>query len=388
MVVTGKADKRAKLLFVLPNFAGGGAERVALTLLAEIDRQRFAPHLAVLSASGPLRGLVANDVQLHELGEGRLRRALPKLIGLVRHLNPSVVFATQGYLNMALLAARPLLPRETRLALRESNTPSQSLPNRRYARLMAWAYRLLYPRTDLLFCQHRLTEREMRDRFGVPADKIVSLPNPVPLENLRAAAARPRRDAGPGLRFVAAGRLHRQKGFDRLIGSFPALPADCRLTVYGEGPDRAVLEAQISALALQDRVTLAGFSDTLPAALAGADACVIPSRWEGLPNVALEALACGTPVIATPESGGIAELAEAAPEAVTLAGFSENEPTSFIAAMQGCSARQEIGLRSSLLPAAYDATAVRNRFENALLTLVSDARPLHKNVSLGYKRRP
>ncbi|HIP77354.1 MAG TPA: glycosyltransferase [Kiloniellaceae bacterium] len=388
MAVRDEADPRAKLLFVLPNFAGGGAERVALTLLAGIDRQRFAPHLAVFSASGPLQGLVTDDVTLHEIGQGRLRSALPRLIGLVRRLRPTAVFATQGYLNIALLAARPLLPRDTRLALRESNTPSQSLPNRRYPRLMAWAYRLLYPRADLLFCQHSQTEREMRDRFGVPAERIVSLPNPVPLDSLRAAAARPRRDGGPGLRFIAAGRLHRQKGFDRLIGSFRALPPDCRLRVYGEGPERAALEAQIESLALQDRVTLAGFSDSVPAALAGADACVIPSRWEGLPNVALEALACGTPVIATPEAGGIADLAEAAPAAVTLASLAGGNPPPFIAAMQTCRARQETDLRPSLLPAGYHETAVQNRFERALLNLVSAVPSLREDASLGYKRRP
>lgn len=369
------ADTRPRVLFVLPNFAGGGAERVALTLLGELDRTAFRPELAVFDAVGPLRSLVPADATLHEIERPRLSRALPRLIGLIRRRSPAVVFSTQGYLNLALLAARPFLPAGTRIALRESNTPSQSLPNRRYPRFMAWAYGRLYPRTDLLFCQHRQTEQEMRADFGVAATKIVTLPNPVPEASLRASAGRPLRHPGPGLRFVAAGRLNRQKGFDRLVKLVAGLPEDSHLTIYGDGDERETLVAEIERLSLQARLTLAGFTDRLPAALAGADACVISSRWEGLPNVALEALAVGTPVIATPESGGIAELAEAAaPAAVTLAAWG----APFAAAMQACTARSLEAPAPSLLPERYALESVAAIFNARLRGLAAKADVLYE----------
>ena len=368
MVASGGA--RSDVLFVLPNFAGGGAERVALLLLAGLDRSAFQPHLAVLEASGPLRGLVPPDTVLHELAQPRLSRALLALISLIRRLRPAVVFATQGYLNVALLAARPLLPAGTRIAIRESNTPSQSLPNRRHGRLMAWSYRRWYPRADLIFCQHRQTEAELRNDFGVSAQRLAALPNPVPVAALRAAAAAPLRHPGPGLRFVAAGRLHRQKGFDRLIALCGGLPADAHLTIYGEGGEHDALTAQLARHGLSHRVTLAGFSDRLPAALAGADACVVASRWEGLPNVALEALAVGTPVIATPESGGIAELAEAAPPgAVTLAAWGD----AFAAAMADRRPRSVQAPAPSLLPARYGLDGVAAAFNAAIGRLARPA---------------
>lgn len=364
--MSGIGDARAKVLFVLPNFAGGGAERVALLLLAGLDRSTFAPQLAVLDSGGPLRSLLAADVVLHDLVRPRLSRALPALLALIRRQRPAVVFATQGYLNVALLAARPLLPAGTRIAVRESNTPSQSLPNRRHPGLMAWAYRRCYPQADLLFCQHRRTEAELREDFGVPAARIVPLPNPVPVAALRAAAASPLRVPGPGLRFVAAGRLNRQKGFDRLIELVADLPADTQLTIHGEGGERQALEALIGRLGLLPRIALAGFTDGLPAALAGADACVIASRWEGLPNVALEALAVGTPVVATPESGGIAELAAAAaPGAVTIAPWGGT----FAASLAACRARGLQAPSASLLPARYDLDEVTAAFNAALRRL-------------------
>jgi len=349
--MTASAQARAKVLFVLPSFAGGGAERVALLLLAGIDRGAFLPHLAVLEASGPLNALVPPDAVLHDLARPRVSDALPALVALIRRQRPAVVFATQGYLNVALLAVRPLLPAGTRIAIRESNTPSQSLPNRRHPRFMAWAYRCCYPRADLVFCQHRQTETELRDDFGVPAARIVSLPNPVPVEELRAAAAPPLRHPGAGLRFVSAGRLTRQKGFDRLIALFDRLPADAHLTIYGEGGEREEPE--------QD-----------PGGHAGADACIIASRWEGLPNVALEALAVGTPVIATSESGGIAELAAAAPRgAVTVAPWGD----AFAAAMATCPLRASGALAPSLLPSRYGLGGVAAGFNAALATLARPA---------------
>ena len=376
--MSASEEDRAKALFVLANFAGGGAERVALTLLRRLDREDFAPQLAVLEASGPLKDLLPGDAVLHDLAQPRLSRALPGLIRLIRRERPAVVFATQGYLNVTLLALRPLLPPGTRFALRESNTPSQSLPNRRAPRLMAWAYRRFYPRSDLLFCQHRQTAAELRDDFAVPAARIVALPNPVDVARLRAAAVSPRRKPGPGLRFAAAGRLHRQKGFDRLIELFAGLPDDAQVTIHGEGPEEAALRAEIDSLGLRERVTLAGYTKDLPAALAGADACLLASRWEGLPNVALEALAVGTPVIATPECGGIAELAEAAPPgAVTIAPWGED----FRAALLACALREPAAPAPSLLPAGYDVDRVAETFNAALRRLAGRA-------DTGYEGRP
>lgn len=351
------------VLFVLPSFGGGGAERVTLTLMAALDRQRFAPELVIFEPSGPLQGLVPDDVPVRELHRRRLRSALPVLINLVRRIRPKALFATQGYVNLGLLLARPLLPRGTRIAVRESNTPSQNLPTRRHPLLTTLGYRFLYPTADMVFCQHRLTETELVDRFHVPAARIQRLPNPVDTDSLRRAASLPRREPGGGLRFVAAGRLVKQKGFDRLIDIMSTVPSDCRLTIFGEGPDEEALRSRTKRLGLAQRIRFAGFSNALAPWLAGADAVLIPSRWEGMPNVALEALCCGTPVLATPEAGGIAELAgEVRAGAVTLA-----EPgPSFTAAMMAVAANRGVVLRPSLLPRSYELSEATARFSLSL----------------------
>lgn len=357
------------MVFLLPSFAGGGAERVMLTLLAGLDRPRFTPELVVLNGEGPLREIVPADVPVHDLRRPRLRYAVVTLLTLLRRLRPAVIVSTLGYLNLAVLALRPLLPSKPSILVREANTPSRSLPTTPRPSLLRLGYRLLYPRADGVLCPSRMVLEEMRRDFSVPEARSLYLANPVDVDAVRLVAKTPRRVPGDGIRFVAAGRLTRQKGLDRLLEMLPGMPAGTHLTIFGEGPEASALAALAGRLGVGSRVRFAGFDPAPWAAYAGADAFLLPSRWEGMPNAALEAMACGTPVLATPEAGGILEVAaEVAPGAVTIAEAGD----AFAAAMRAVVPRSGISLRPSLLPERFACEAVHAAFA-AILTRVSPA---------------
>ena len=346
-----------RVAFVTPSFAGGGAERVTLALLGALDPARFESHLLVLDGRGPFSDMLPPGTPIHDLATPRLRWAMPALIRTIRRIRPEIVFSSLGYLNLGLLAARRLIPGQ--IIVREANLPSLSLAHAPMPRLMRTGYRRLYRRASAVICSSRRMADEFAVDFGVPRARLTVLPNPVDEAAVREAAAAPHRHLGSGVRFVAAGRPTWQKGFDQLLDMFANVPEPAHLTVLGDGAGRAALERRAAGLGLAGRVVFAGFDPVPWRFFAGADAFLLPSRWEGLPNAALEALACGTPVIATPEAGGIAETAAAAPQgAVTVVPAGDH----FSAAMRAVAPAPAAVPRPSLLPPAYRSDRVAAAF--------------------------
>lgn len=351
--------EKRDVVFVLPDLGGGGAQRVMLRFAGGFAAEGQGARILVLGGARTLEGEVPAGVTVERLGEGGLRQGLPKLIGRLRALRPAAIVSVMGYVNLALLSVRSLLPRETKLIVREANTLASTLASMpRF--VPGWRlYRTLYVRADLVIAPSRRIADDIATAVPGVQSRMAVCPNPVDELALRAAAAKPVRAAGAGLRLVAAGRLSEQKGFDRLLPLVAELPADAQLTIYGEGPDRAALEGVAARLGIGERVAMPGFTRDLPAALAGADAFVLPSRWEGLPNVVLEALALGVPVIASPEAGVEEVAAAVVPGGVTISPVDQH----FAAAMAGIEPAGSIpDARASLLPAAYAIAEAQRRF--------------------------
>ena len=357
---------RMRVAFVTPSFAGGGAERVLVNLAAALHNDTCTCHLVALSAEGPLRARIPEDLDVIDLGVPRIRAALPRLLQTLRRIRPDVILASAPHLNVALLAARPLLPRGVAVVVREPNLPSLHLRDLPYPAVFRASYRRLYPHADLVIASSQRMANEMLG-FGVPARKVAVVANPVALEQVRAAAVAPQREPGDGRRCVAVGRLVHQKGFDRLVAAMAELDAADRLRILGDGPLREPLERTARRITDGEQVTFAGFVDNPWEWVAGADRLVLPSRTEGMPNVALEALACGTPVIATPQAGGLAEVRRQAP-----AGSVEIVPADRLAeALRRVTPEPVQACRPSRLPATFRAEQVEERMRHLLGGLVS-----------------
>ena len=356
---------KTKILFILPSFVGGGAERVVLQLASGIDPHIFSPSIAVFKSSGPLKGIVPDYIPLVDLKRDRLRTVLPSLIVAIRRIKPSIVVSSIGYVNIALLAVRLLMPRGTRIIIREANMPTLSLPHGPQPKLMHWLYRRYYPKADAVICSSNMMLGEMAGYINVHHTRLHRLPNPINQNLLRSLAGSSEqltRKAG-AVQFISCGRLVRQKGFDRLIELFSELPDNMFLTILGDGNEFPELLKKIHHLDLSSRINIRGFVDNPWAEMIKADAFIMSSRWEGMPNSVLESLACGVPVIATPESGAISEISRAAPTgAVQIIPWGEQ----FHQAILEVEPNQKVGLRKSLLPSDYDLGRVVYQFENVL----------------------
>lgn len=370
-------NTKPTILFILPALTAGGAERVLITLMNMLDRSRYRPVFLTVSDQGPLRDLIDPAIPFHSLHGHRVSRAYFKLYRRIKDIKPDLIVATMAHLNMTLLTLKPLFPR-TRFIVREAITPSFILSEHpTLSPVLKLAYRFLYPKADLVLSPAQAIIDEFRADLDMSDGNFALLRNPVNLGKVRAEADGEFAMAGDRaqtVEFVASGRLHYQKGFDRLIDSLArgSMPRNWRLTILGEGPERARLEALIKSHNLHNRITLPGLSSTPWPAYAKADCLLMPSRWEGLPNVALEALACGTPVIATKESGGIGEIAACAFEgSVTVVPDMEQ----FISAMAKVIPGTHKTFRPSLLPRAFHPEEVCLRFQEIISGAIADNLP-------------
>lgn len=275
------------------------------TLLRHFDPARVDVALAVVDGRDPvLARELPSDLHWMDLGCDRVVRAMPRLCRLIWRRRPHVVLTTLSHLNLMLAIAKPLLPRSTRLVARESSVLSEIVRSERHTALWHWAYRRYYPRLDHIVCQSRVMQDDLCEHFGVARHKTSLIPNPVDLDEISrlsadAAALAPR--AGAEVRFVAVGRMMPVKGFDVLLQALHLLDAPTvQLDLVGDGPELPRLRALAESLGLASRVHFHGFQSNPYHWMRRADALVLSSRYEGLPNAVIEALACGTPVIASP----------------------------------------------------------------------------------------
>lgn len=306
---------RKKVLFVLASLGGGGAERVMLTILRHLDRSRFEPHLALVEAIGPLLEVVPEDVPVYDLKARRARYCVPAIVRLAWKLRPDVVLSTLGYLNLMLIFAKPLLPGSIRLVVREGISVTAHLEiDGKYRNLWKWLYHHFYKKADKIICQSDYMLNDLEENFGVPRGKMVRIYNPVDIKRIRKLAdACENPYSGDGPHIVSAGRLCYQKGFDLLLDALrlvrKRLP-NAQLTILGDGPLEAELKEQRDRIGLSEVAHVIGFQSNPYPYLKYADLFVLSSRYEGLPNVVLEALALGTHVVASDSPGGLRELAD------------------------------------------------------------------------------
>lgn len=358
---------RPVVLFVVPTLAAGGAERVFATLLRHVDTVRFDVRLVVFStARAMFLDQIPAAVEVIDLGTPRVRQGLPRFLALLHRIRPAAVISTLEHLNQALCASRPFWPKGVRHVVRLTNVRQLDFWKCRTAA------RVLYPSADGLVFQSQAMRQAYESRLNYRHPNGVVIENPLDGAWVRRRAEEPAAPTGyepGGVNLVAVGRYEPVKGFDLLAEALARTAADFRLTILGDGPDRAAFEALIDRLGLRPRVRLVGYQANPYPYLAEADGFVLSSRSEGFPNVVLEALACGTPVVATPVAG--------------LEGF--------LAGVPGCQVAREVSVealaealdRFAAAPrvrapaeavAPFEAAAVARRYEAFLSDVIAGRR--------------
>jgi glycosyltransferase involved in cell wall biosynthesis len=307
-----RANRR--LVLLTTSLSWGGAQVQLVRLARELKRRGW--DVGIISMLEP--ELFSEELESTGIRVASLKMqrgsadlgALARAVVILRRWRPAVLCSFLYHANLlgrvaGRLAGIPVIVS----SIRNENFGGSTRD--RIVRLTNWA-------SHAVTTNSRLAATKLAERRVVAGDRVRVIPNSIVVSEFERdpdERYRLRGELGVGedeFLWVAVGRLDMAKDYPTLLAAVERLVAagqPTALRVAGDGPLRGALEVQVRDLGLEERVAFLGPRRDCPALYGAADGFVLSSLWEGLPNVIMEALAAGTPVVAT-RVGGVGELVE------------------------------------------------------------------------------
>ena len=287
--------KKRKVLGILPSYAAGGAEKIMLAYFHNLEKRPFFLKLFVVNKIGPLKTKLANTF---ECEYKRFIYSIPKLLCYIKKNKFSIIYSTFPHITIALIITKFLKLHNCKIIVRQPNMLYASLNNSIKLRIIKFIYLRVINLSDAIIITSEAMRKEAI-KYKFNKEKIHLLPNPINISCIRSKVT-PERNNKSLIKLVFVGRLSYQKGLDRVLNLFPNIK-NIEFLIIGEGAQKKKLERFVKKNNLQKKITFYGFIPRPYNIIAGSDYFLLPSRWEGMPNCVLEALALGTPVIAFEE---------------------------------------------------------------------------------------
>ena len=294
--------RRRRIGYVIGQLTHGGAERQLYELVRGIDANSFQPFVYCLSEKTvPFGDLIRESGAelrvLHRRCHFDMAR-MRELASLLRRdridILHSFLFKANGYAWPAhFLAGVPHLVTSARSC------------NTELGFLRDWVNRLAFWSSDVIICNGEAVRSFVAQHFNVPIQKSVVIHNGIDLDRFQTSLV-PLTSNGLDLKpahrlVITVARLVPEKDIELFIEAAKLLGheyADVRFLIVGDGPCRSDLMRCASENGLDGKISFLGERDDVPQLLATADVFWLTSKWEGLPNVLLEAMTCGKPVVA------------------------------------------------------------------------------------------
>ncbi|UOE37069.1 glycosyltransferase [Chryseobacterium oryzae] len=297
--------KKISIIFILPDLETGGAERIVTTIANHLSRDLFDPKILLLRKEGGYLNLVKEDVEIIDIDTERIRHSLKPILKEIYKRKPQIVFSGFGEVNAYLSLFIKLFP-STKFIARETNVVSEHVTRKE----IRFFYKF-YNNYHQIIAQSDDMKQDLIGNFSVRESKIIKINNPIDFDFINSKlnfSSKPESFKYNFKNVVAIGNLSARKGFDNLLKVFSRLKNEnVLLHILGDGRDKEILHQMKEFLGLKN-VIFHGRQENPYEFLKFADLFILSSRYEGFPNVLLEAGACGTYALANNCPGGITEI--------------------------------------------------------------------------------
>lgn len=302
----GISGRKCRLLYVVGQLGAGGLERQLYLLLQTMDRDRYRPHVVVWNYNDDdtYACLIAKlGVPLHHFPRALSpTRKMLTFRAMVRQIEPEVIHSYSFYTNIA--ASWATLGTKT---IAVGGVRSNFSNDRRSCGILLGSLCARWPRNQI-FNNFAAAEKARSSQSFFSPSEIFVVQNRVDLQEFRNTPL----SINGRARIVGVGSLLPLKCWDRLLLAAADLKAkalDFQVEIAGGGPMRDSLEIHARGLGLMDRVKLVGHTNDVSGFIASSTFLAHTSNTEGCPNVVMEAMACGRPVLAT-DAGDTRSLVE------------------------------------------------------------------------------
>lgn len=303
--------------FFLPTLTPGGIERVFLTLTRGFANKGYSTNLIVADFRGEFIDEIPKNVNIVDLEVDRTAKSLVPLVKYLRRSHPDVLISGHDHANIVASLAGKLSLSDTKIAVGIHSLRSQKKRNDgrlNYSPTHSILTPFSYYLANFILPVSRAASEELNDGRLIDEDKIHVIPNPVDIDTILSSDYPPNHPWFSNNRIIlGVGRLVPDKGYDDLIRAFDILSDnmnDLRLVLLGDGFSREELESLAGDFDLYNKIDFVGYVHNPYPYICSADLLVQPSRHEGFSMTLVEAMACGTPVVATDCPGGPAEILE------------------------------------------------------------------------------
>jgi len=292
---------KKKVFFLLSSLGIGGSEKVLWLLAQGFDKTKYEVSIVILNSTNDILPKDLVGVRIIDLKTINASRSFFSLLKLIRKERPYAVYATAMHINI-LIALVSVFVNIPRLIGRQSNIYSQITQFNGFStRFWGIFVNICYRRFDKIVCQSIEMKTSFMNQFTIPESKLIIIANPVLMADTVKC------EAAPGNKLIIVARLSAEKGHARLLNMLYEMPEGFTLTIAGDGELRKDIQKLITALGLDSKVTMLGTITNVSEVIAQHNLSVLASYTEGFPNVVLESLAVGVPVVAF-RVGGISEI--------------------------------------------------------------------------------
>lgn len=296
---------KKSIIFILPDLEAGGAERIVTTLANHLSEEKFLPSILLLRKEGAYLDILKKNVEIIDIKTPRIRYSLIPILREIRRRKPDIVFSGFGEINAYLSLFTKLFPK-TKFIARETNVVSKHVVRKE----IRFFYKF-YNNYDKIIAQSKDMQDDLIKNFEIKNQKLIKINNPVDvdfIEEKLKISEKPPEFSFLHKNIVAIGNLSYRKGFDNLLKVFLHLKNEkILLHILGDGRDKEMLHQMKRSLNL-DNVIFHGKQSNPYQYLKFADLFILSSRYEGFPNVLLEAGICGVYSLANNCPGGIDEI--------------------------------------------------------------------------------